>query len=240
MSRLKIILFVLLATGLAGWGILHRHDTTFLSDLTADFTQLHQAHPIEGIVVFGVLQTVIAICGVLPASVGAVASGMVFGVVDGFFIAATATLLGALCAFWLSRSLLRAPIERFMEMRRFLLALENMAADQGWKIVCLLRISPVLPFAITSYALGFTALSTKDYLVGTLASLPALLGYVILASLTQTGLGQFSAGTISYVRLIMSGVAILGTVLLVWQFGKTIARYLDSSRTIESARSAEK
>lgn len=218
-----------LAIGVVWWGVLHRHDTATMNEMVIYFRHLREAFPFLGIAVFGLMQTIVALCGVLPASVGAIVSGMVFGVLDGFLVAAVATLVGALGAFWLSRSLLRTHIQKFLERRRFLLILEHMAEDQGWKIVCLLRISPVLPFAITSYALGLTALSTTDYLIGTLASLPALLGYVVIGHLTQDGMGHAAMGTVSWVRLTMTGVAIVGTGLLVWQFGRATAHYLRST-----------
>ena len=37
-----------------------------------------------------------------------------------------------------------------------------------------------MPFVATSYLLGLSAISLRDYMLGTLAALPALLGYVSL------------------------------------------------------------
>jgi uncharacterized membrane protein YdjX (TVP38/TMEM64 family) len=56
-------------------------------------------------------------------------------------------------------------------------------AQDGWRLVCVLRVSPVMPFAMTSYALGLTGISQRAYLLGTLAALPALLGYVTVGAL---------------------------------------------------------
>jgi uncharacterized membrane protein YdjX (TVP38/TMEM64 family) len=38
----------------------------------------------------------------------------------------------------------------------------------------------LMPFVATSYLLGLSAISLRDYMLGILAALPALLGYVLL------------------------------------------------------------
>ena len=69
-----------------------------------------------------------------------------------------------------------------------------MLAQDGWRIVCLLRVSPVMPFAATSYVLGMSAVGIQAYVLGTLASLPALLGYVYIGTLAEAGLSAVDDG----------------------------------------------
>jgi uncharacterized membrane protein YdjX (TVP38/TMEM64 family) len=61
-------------------------------------------------------------------------------------------------------------------------------ARDGWRLVCLLRASPLMPFVATSHLLGLSAISLRDYMLGTLAALPALLGYVSLGAIARAGL----------------------------------------------------
>ncbi|GBR16084.1 TVP38/TMEM64 family protein [Acetobacter orientalis] len=192
------------------------------------FHRIKTISPFLGVIVFCILQILIAVCGVLPASVGAVTSGMIFGLQNGFLIASTTTLVGALIAFWLSRSIFRSPIQSFLNRHKFFLMLERMTEKQGWKMVCLLRISPILPFAVTSYVLGFTELSTADYILGTLASLPALLGYVFIGTLTQNGFSQTDTGSIFYIKIAISLVAIVGTLFLIRNISQLFKKYIES------------
>ena len=48
--------------------------------------------------------------------------------------------------------------------------------------------SSLLPFVAASHLLGFSALSLRDYRLGTLAPLPALLGHVSLGAFARAGL----------------------------------------------------
>lgn len=166
-----------------------------------------------GPVALAVLQVVVALSGAMPASLLGIAAGAVYGVVPGFLLAASGSLVGAVIAFALSRSLFRAAIERLLVRHARLRRFDGLLRHDGWKLVCLLRLSPVMPFSATSYLLGLSSLAWSDYLGGTLASLPALLGYVFLGSLTDTGISAWTGGG-SPVRWLMLGLGAVATLLL--------------------------
>ena len=57
----------------------------------------------------------------------------------------------------------------------------------GFKIVVLLRLSPVLPFSALNYALGLTRVSLRDYVLGSwIGMLPGTVLYVYLGSLVTS------------------------------------------------------
>ncbi len=175
-----------------------------------------------GTVIFVIAQVAVAVSGVLPAALLGTAAGIVYGAGYGFALAAVSTLAGAQLAFVASRSLLRGVAERALIGRPRLQNLDAMVARDGWRIVSLLRISPVMPFSATSYALGLTSVSASDYLIGTLAALPALYGYVLLGALAQNGLAGWSAGA-SPMRiglLAIGGVATLAMALRLWRIAR--------------------
>jgi uncharacterized membrane protein YdjX (TVP38/TMEM64 family) len=71
----------------------------------------------RGAVPFGILQGLVAVSGILPASLLGVAAGGIYGLVPGFLLAAMSTMAGAVAAFFLSRSLFRPTVERLMATR---------------------------------------------------------------------------------------------------------------------------
>ena len=166
-------------------------------------------------------QAVVAASGVLPASVVGVAAGAVYGIVLGFALSGVSLMLGAAAAFELGRTLLRPWAARLLSRRPRLRELDRMVAQRGWVLVALLRASPVMPFAATSYALGLSAISLRDYVLGTLASLPALLGYVCLGALGKAGLvaGAAGAGPVRWV-LLVAGLA--SGAALAWMGGRIV------------------
>ena len=82
--------------------------------------------------------------GVVPASLLGIAAGGVYGVVLGFLLAAAGTLIGGWLAFKLARSLLRPWVERMLARRGpgRMARLDEAVTRDGWRFVCLLRISP--------------------------------------------------------------------------------------------------
>ena len=174
---------------------------------------------VRGAVVFAIVQILVAVSGVLPASLVGMAAGAIYGLVSGFLLAAASTLAGALLSFFFSRSLFRAAVERLAIRRPRLRNLDARIARDGWKLVCLLRVSPIMPFSATSLALGLSAVGLRDYAIGTLASLPALWGYVFIGTLADTSLSAWATGA-STVRLVLLGVGGLATLVLVLRIGQ--------------------
>jgi uncharacterized membrane protein YdjX (TVP38/TMEM64 family) len=175
-----------------------------------------------GLALLVVLQGAIAASGVLPASVLGVAAGALFGVFAGFLAAAAGTLAGALAAFALTRSLARPLIARIVHRRPTLSRLDAALASDGWKLVCLLRISPVMPFAVTSYALGLSAVRFRAYLLGTMASLPPLLAYVLLGRLV--GFGALHPDADGALRWALVGIGGGASLFLAWYVVRLLRR----------------
>jgi uncharacterized membrane protein YdjX (TVP38/TMEM64 family) len=170
---------------------------------------------------FASMQSVIAALGIVPASLLGIGAGLAYGVWFGFLLSATGTLLGGLMAFQLSRSLLRPWISRFLVKRMGAARLDDAIARDGWKFVCLMRISPIMPFAVTSYALGLTQIGLRAYLLGTLASLPALLGYVVLGALANEGLAA-TLESATPLRWVLLGVGVVATGIMTLRIGRMV------------------
>jgi uncharacterized membrane protein YdjX (TVP38/TMEM64 family) len=157
---------------------------------------------------FTIFVLVVALSGALPASLVGMAGGAVYGVGLGFILSAAGILLGAGITFALSRSLLRGSVGRWVARHELACRIDAAAARDGWKFVCLLRLSPVMPFSATSCLLGVSSIKGIDYAVGTLASLLPLLGYVFLGSIADAGISAWTRG----VDPLRSGLLALGVV----------------------------
>ena len=186
-----------------------------------------------GWLVVAAAEVAAALCGIVPASVIAVAAGTIYGTVPGFLVCAPAILVGALIAFQLSRSVLRRRVTGLIAGDRRLAGLDAAVARDGWRLVFLLRLSPVMPFALTSYALGLTALDPVPYLIGTTASLPPLLLYTGLGSFARHGIATVSAGS-GFLRLVVPAISLVATVLLVFRVGRLVTGALAQTVGIRS------
>jgi uncharacterized membrane protein YdjX (TVP38/TMEM64 family) len=168
---------------------------------------------VGGFVLVLALLVLIAFTGFLPASLVGVVSGSLYGLFDGFLVSALATMGGAWVSFELSRGLFQGTFERMFTRRAGFRRFGDEMVKGGWRFVCLLRMSPIMPFALTSYALGLSKISARDYMIGTIASLPALFGYVCVGWFARHSINTHAAN-VGYLQWTIFGVGIAATVFL--------------------------
>ena len=82
-----------------------------------------------------------------------------------------AAVIGSCMAFLIARYAARSAIERRVAQNPRFSAIDAAVADQGLKIVFLMRLSPVFPFNLLNYALGLTRVSFRDYTIASLGML---------------------------------------------------------------------
>lgn len=119
----------------------------------------------------------------VPGSLLTLAAGATFGVAKGTAFVLAGATTGACLAFLVSRHLARARIERMLAGNQRFAAIDRAIGKSGWKVVVLLRLSPLFPFSLLNYALGLTKVRFLDYALASVGMLPATLVYVYLGSL---------------------------------------------------------
>ncbi len=167
-----------------------------------------------GMALFAAVILALTLVGVVPGALLGMAAGAMFDFVGGFLVSATGITIGAIAAFWLGRSVLRPWLLSWLAEHPMMLRLDGALADEGWRLIALLRISPVMPFSLTSYALGASRLRFRDYILGTLAALPPLAGYVGIGALSGWGVRALS-GPAMRIHLFLAGLGIAATLSLI-------------------------
>lgn len=130
-----------------------------------------------GPIVF-ILGYALAAVAFLPGSLLTLAAGALFGLAFGTLYAFLGATLGASLAFLVARYLARGAIEKRIAGNAKFAAIDRAVGQEGFKIVALLRLSPVFPFNLLNYALGLTRVPFLPYLAASFAMLPGTLLYV--------------------------------------------------------------
>jgi len=78
------------------------------------------------------VQVLIALCGIVPASIGAISDGIIYRTPVGFIVCGPATLAGAAVAFMLSRSLFRDAIARAVPCSPRMRRLDKAVSRDAW------------------------------------------------------------------------------------------------------------
>ena len=218
------LLAALAALALLSLGVSLLAGPLLAAKVVAGTTALRQAG-LAGLALFTAICFLFALAGIVPGALLGLAAGAIFGIGQGFATATIGILAGAGIAFGLSRSYLRPLIAAMLGRYGALSRLDHAVRADGWRLVALLRVSPVMPFSLTSYALGLSGIGLRDYLLGTLASLPALLGYVVLGALGGYST-RLRTGTDHDIHLALLGLGAAATLALTLHLSRLLARAL--------------
>ena len=175
-----------------------------------------------GVIVF-IGAYAIATTLLLPGWIFTVSAGLLFGVVRGTTIALTGATLGAALSFLIARYLVRARVESFAKSNPRFGAIDHAMGENGWKIVGLLRLNPLIPFNISNYFLGVTAIPFWQYVsVSAIAMLPGALLYAYLGAMGKVTLQTKSASGI--LQDVVFGFGLALTILITVLIGRIARR----------------
>ncbi|MDZ7629769.1 MAG: TVP38/TMEM64 family protein [Gemmatimonadaceae bacterium] len=182
-ARIALAVVVLIALVLVG-----RQLSGQLPRLTAAVDDLGVWGPAAFIGVYA-----LACVAFVPASLLTLAAGALFGVVKGTVFVLLGATLGATGAFLIARYVARDWVSARVQRDARFAAIDAAIAEQGRKVVFLLRLSPVIPFNVLNYALGLTQVRLTDYVVASVGMIPGTVLYVYTGKLASVVVG--AAGT---------------------------------------------
>lgn len=139
-----------------------------------------------GVVVY-TLAYILATVLLLPGSILTLGAGFAYGPVWGTVLVSPVSVVAATLAFVLGRTVARNWVSRRMEKNPRFAAINKAIGESGFKIVFLLRLSPIFPFNVLNYALGLTRVRLRDYVIASFfGMLPGTFLYVYLGSLVTS------------------------------------------------------
>lgn len=158
--------------------------------------------------VFIGLQVVVTIVPV-PRTAFTLAAGVLFGTWTGVVVAIVATILAAVAAFALVRTVGREMAARHMD-RAAVRWVDRRLVGRGTLTVLSLRLLPGLPFAVLNYCCALSSVRLLPFATGTL--LGVIPGTIAVVALGDAVTGTLSPGLL-LVSLVCGLIGITGMVL---------------------------
>lgn len=142
-----------------------------------------QESGIWGAIAFSIIYIVSAVL-LMPASILTLGAGFIYGPFWGTLLVSPVSVIAAFAAFSLSRSRLRSLVEKKVANNEHFNAVDTAVGKEGFKIVMLIRLSPLFPYTFLNYALGLTGVRPLQYVLASfLGMLPGTFLYTYLGSM---------------------------------------------------------
>ncbi|MEW6532195.1 MAG: FAD-containing oxidoreductase [Thermodesulfobacteriota bacterium] len=139
---------------------------------------------------------VVACVFFLPGSLITMGAGLLFGLAKALPAVWIGASVGACAAFLVGRTLARDWVAQKVAHNQRFAAIDRAIGREGFKIVLLLRLSPVFPFNLLNYALGLTNVSFGTYALATvIGMIPGAVMYTYLGSAARS-LAAVAAGQV--------------------------------------------
>lgn len=131
-----------------------------------------------GFVYFGAVYTIAEILAI-PAIPLTASAGYLFGVRDGTIVVLLSASIAAAISFLIGRTFLRQYVERALDDYPDFKRIDRAIGEEGFKLMLLLRVSPIFPFALSNYFYGATRIGFLPYFFGTMIGFtPGTIAYV--------------------------------------------------------------
>lgn len=154
------------------------------------FAASTESYGLFGIAIFIILYAIVVLT-FLPITPFSIAAGAIYGW-WGILIAFAGATLGAMAAFFIARKAGLNHVRKLCEKRPIARALMQVMVSGGFRLVLLVRLSGLLPFAVQNYSFGLSEVNWKSYFTASMIGLVP--GAIIKAWIGKVGMDVLHGG----------------------------------------------
>jgi len=218
----KGMLFLLIAVVVGSFFYFDLGRYLTLAGLKANRARLEELRAAHGFlfaavfVAVYILQTAFSLPG---AAILSLASGAIFGLLQGTLYVVTSATAGAVLAFLVSRTLLRDWVVKTFGGR--MESIDRGLRENGFSYLLFLRLVPAFPFFLVNLACGITRLPLRTYAAGTLLGI--IPGSLVFVNAGASLAAVESLGRIASPR-VLGSFTLLGVFALLPTIVKAVKR----------------
>lgn len=192
-----------------------------LESLQAWIRGLGLLAPLAFAVLYAVLTTLL-----IPGSALSLGAGVLFGVWLGTVVVWAGATAAIILSFLIARYAARGRVEAFAATRPRFAAVDQAIGERGWRIVALMRLSPLFPFGLQNYFFGVTAIRFWPCcIVSTACIVPGTFLYVYLGYAGgEAAAAVGGSGSADVLRLGLQFAGLCATLAVTVYVARTAAR----------------
>lgn len=154
----------------------------------------------------------------LPASIFTAAAGLVYGFGNGFAVAYAGAFVASGLGFLMARYVFRERVEALANSHEKFGVIDRALGVQGWKIIGLLRLSPLMPLGLSTYLFGVTSVSFWPYVAASgVGLIPGTMLYAYLGAIGRISLngGAHQRSSIEWMLIIGGLIATVAVTAII-------------------------
>jgi len=137
---------------------------------------------------------IVAALLLFPGAILTMGAGFLYGLLWGTVIVSISSTIAACLAFLIARSFGRSRVADKIAGNEKFSAVDRAVAEQGFKVVFLIRLSPLFPYGLQNYAFGLTDIRLPSYaLASWTGMIPGTILYVYFGWAAK-GIAEIIAG----------------------------------------------
>jgi uncharacterized membrane protein YdjX (TVP38/TMEM64 family) len=192
---------------------------------------LEELDPVTSSFLFMALYAVTVVT-FLPAMLLSIGAGYVWGFWHALLLVNTGATAGSAMAFVLGKRVFKRTVESLVARYPLFAQVDKAFAQSGWKLIVLLRISPLTPYNVMNYAMAFTAIDVFTYTWASCIGMVPQTALTVYAGTVAKDLMNVSASdgdpTTVYVGV---GLTILSAILIGWVVNRELRKVLNAAGT---------
>ena len=196
------------------------YNRQFVKDPSTSFDTILQSisefDPKKGIIYFSSFYILAEILAIPAVPILTASSGYLFGLFPGTAACLFSAAIAASVSFVIGRTILRGYVEGILEENPKFRSMDRAIEKEGFKLMLLLRLSPLFPFALSNYLYGASSIQFWPYFFGTLLGFaPGTFAYVYAGEIGKTLTDmEYSANSQPW-YVYVGGLVVLGGLLKV-------------------------
>lgn len=184
---------------------------------------------------------IVAAVVLAPGSFTKTLAGVLFGVGWGALWSFLGSYLGAIVAFSLARWGPRQWFEERLRQHPKAHAFERAISCDGFRMVMLLRLSPLVPYPLVNYGMGATHITFRDFALATPFMFPSVLLWAFVgASARETASVLLGSSERTLFEWGMWIVGAIATIALAWLVGEKAKRIYEGDGSAPEPEAEEK
>ncbi|KAE9620145.1 hypothetical protein Lal_00019830 [Lupinus albus] len=211
-TLLAALLLVGLVGGFGSVSYIYRDQ---INSLLNYFSIFIQGYGLAGYALFVAVYAALEILAI-PAIPLTMSAGLLFGPLVGTIIVSISGTVAASASFLIARYFARDRILKLVKGNKKFLAIDKAIGENGFRVVTLLRLSPLLPFSLGNYLYGLTSVKFIPYVLGSwLGMLPGSWAYVSAGAFGRAIIQEESEVNVfgGNSQLVTLGLGLLATAL---------------------------